>query len=121
VIERSIPTSRRADEDDLLRCREVHRSDGVALKLRGDLDLSSAPALLRKCQQLLCLPIESLTLNLGALTFIDSTGVSALVETRGAARDRGITLRLRDVPDHAYKMLSLTGVLPLFDWRARGY
>jgi anti-sigma B factor antagonist len=76
---------------------------------------------LRHCQELLCIPIESLTIDMGGVEFIDSSGISALIETRRIAQEQGVMLRLRELPDQSFKALSLVGVLDLFDWRAQSY
>jgi anti-anti-sigma factor len=51
--------------------------------------------------------------DLGSVTFMDSTGLAALIVAREAADARGIRLRLRDVPPRVLKLFTLTG---LDDW-----
>lgn len=103
------------EDDGPLRVVTAHQGDGVVVALAGDLDLSTAPSLLRRLQALVCLPIESLTLDLRDLAFLDSTGVSTLIEARRSAREHHVALRLVGLPDQARQVLDLTGVLELFD------
>jgi len=107
-----------AEDDGSLRAAVAHQGDGVVVGLAGDLDLSSAPGLLRRLQALVCLPIESLTLDLRELSFLDSTGVSTLIEARRSAREHHVALLLVGLPDQARQVLELTGVLELFDTAA---
>src|SRR5690242_3138190 len=88
-----------------LRAAAAHQGDGVVVALTGDLDLSTAPSLLRRLQALVCLPIESLTLDLRELSFLDSTGVSTLIEARRSAREHHVVLRLVGVPEQARQVL----------------
>jgi anti-anti-sigma factor len=67
------------------------------------------------CQELLGLSIESLTLDLARVTFIDSSAVSALIETRRCAIEKGVALRLVSLPAQARQVLEVTGVIDMFD------
>jgi anti-sigma B factor antagonist len=59
---------------------EYELSAGVAtLTLTGELDTVSAPWLLKMAETALNEPVEVLRINLAAVTFMDSTGLGALV------------------------------------------
>ena len=92
------------------------QDDGrVVVSMRGELDLAAAPALQRELLALVGRPVAALTLNLGDLTFLDSSGLGALYRTRLAADERAIPLRLEAVPDHVMRVLDVTAMAPLFD------
>jgi anti-sigma B factor antagonist len=93
----------------------VGNGDGVVMVLRGELDLASAPELQRELLALLDRPVGSLTLDLGGLTFLDSSGLGALYRAHQEAEEGGVTLRLQAVPDHVMQVLDVTAMASLFD------
>ena len=95
----------------------VHAGSGAVVFTRGELDLASAPAFLRRLLALLSLPIDTLGLDLAKLEFIDSTGIEALDRARMSAGERGVTFTLSSVPDQARRILALTDMLARFDVR----
>ncbi len=52
----------------------------------------------------------SLCLDLGRVTFIDSSGLGALVGALKSLRERGGHLCLANVPPHVREVLSVTGI-----------
>jgi anti-anti-sigma factor len=99
-----------------LVCAEtVHHGEGVDVYVRGDLDLASSPALIRRLLELLNLPIRSLTLNLAELDFIDSSGLAALNTIHANAEERRITFTLASIPPQALRVLELTGLSQHFN------
>lgn len=95
---------------------ETSVADGRAVvTLRGELDLASSPELLRRLHLLLDRPVTSLTLDLADLTFIDSSGLGTLCHALQEAEDQGITLTLDRVPDHARRVLEITGLTKRFN------
>jgi anti-sigma B factor antagonist len=55
-----------------------------------------------------------LIIDLGGVTFIDSTGIGALVAIRTAALDAGKDLRLRSVSARVERLLGITGLTDAF-------
>jgi anti-sigma B factor antagonist len=95
---------------------EVRREDeAVVVLLRGELDLATAPELQRELLGLLDHPCASLTLDLGELTFLDSSGLGALYRVRQAADAGSVALRLEAVPAHVMRVLDVTAMAGLFD------
>lgn len=84
----------------------------VTLSLRGDVDLNTADELLTRGIKLLadCGPGIPLIVDLGAVSFMDSSGLSALVRLRRAAQAKDTQVLLRDVPDRVSSVLRLTGL-----------
>lgn len=54
-------------------------------------------------------------LDCSGLRFIDSTGLSSLVEAHQAAADAGARLTLVEVPDHARRLMQITKIDELLD------
>ncbi len=88
---------------------------GAIVWLRGELDLAAAPDLQQHLLGILARHPASLTLDLGGLDFLDSSGLGTLYRARQAAEDQGVPLRLDAVPDHVRRVLDVTAMTPLFD------
>ena len=85
--------------------------DGVyRVALRGELDVSTAPrfnavlsdARIRRC--------HTLVVDLSELTFMDSTGLSAVLVGEMHARTRGQRFAVVRGPRHVQELFRLTGV-----------
>ena len=59
---------------------EVETASGVTLAIAGDLDLGTIPLLTQRVDGCLAKGAERLTLDLGELTFMDSSGLRLLIE-----------------------------------------
>ena len=81
----------------------------AVVRVSGELDIATVPVLadvLRGLAQ----PCDRVVLDLSALTFIDSTGLTlAVTEYRRAARD-GVELVLAGATDNVLDVLRLTGL-----------
>jgi anti-anti-sigma factor len=98
-----------------LVCETVTVDDRAVVTLRGELDLASSPELLRRLQVLITRPVSTLRLDLADLTFIDSSGLGTLCHALEDAEAQGITLGLDRVPDHARRVLEITGLTKRFN------
>jgi anti-sigma B factor antagonist len=96
------------------RCDVVYAGDHAVVAARGELDLATAPAVLREIRASLALPISGVTIDLGYVTFVDSSGVQALVTARNNAIEHGIGFRLDSVPRQARRVLETCHLLDLF-------
>src|SRR4029079_2285925 len=83
--------------------------------IRGEIDLATAPELEAKVQHAFDGDTSVMLCALEALTFIDSSGLRALVALSNQAGERGIPLMLRNVPRHAQRVLDLTGLSDFFN------
>lgn len=91
------------------------QADGVArLSVVGELDLSTAGRLSTTAQASLENGVTRMTLDLAGVSFIDSTGLGALVEIKNAAEERGAELVLQTPSDRVLEVLRLTGMLDAF-------
>ena len=80
------------------------------LYVAGEIDMATAPALRDAALQALVEHGPSLTLDLGGVTFMDSTGLHVLVGTYRRVRAHGGTFAMRHVPDIVRKLLRVTGL-----------
>jgi anti-sigma B factor antagonist len=87
----------------------------LVVTVRGEVDLATSPELESIVQQAFAVGPQSVLLDLGGLTFIDSSGLRVLVALSNDARAREAKLVLRNVPRHAERVLHLTGLAEWFD------
>jgi anti-sigma B factor antagonist len=81
---------------------------GVRMTVSGELDMYTAPKLRSRVMEVLALPLESLTLDLERVTFLDSAGLSALIGAAREAEARGVAFGLVGVPAQARRVMDLT-------------
>ncbi|MDQ1476004.1 MAG: anti-sigma factor antagonist [Actinomycetota bacterium] len=82
--------------------------------LRGEIDIASASQLRSDLEELVRASVGDIVLDCSGLTFIDSSGVAAIVFTRLALEERGDELRIANingVPARLLDILGLTEVL----------
>jgi anti-anti-sigma factor len=95
---------------------EVHeRSDSIVLALRGELDMAEAPRARRafvECAR------EGLPLiiDLRTLTFLDSMGLSALLEADLAGRDGSPHVSFVPGPENVDRVFSVVAVRDRLTW-----
>jgi anti-anti-sigma factor len=71
-------------------CVEVDQTAHVAvLRIRGELDLLTAPEVVARCLELARQGLVNLVVDATNITFIDARGVSALIEGRSAFEEKG--------------------------------
>jgi anti-anti-sigma factor len=93
----------------------VPGADRVRLRIRGELDLASAPTLDDAVAALGSSPPSLILLDLAEMTFFDSSGLRVLMRVAGRCRDFGATVRLLNLPAQARRVMELTGTLDRFD------
>lgn len=90
-------------------------ADQRTLVLRGELDMGTEAQLRDLAtEQLDAQGLTTLALDMAEVTFLDSTGVSALVDLRKQAQDRGVTVELVAVSRRAARVLTIVGLAESF-------
>lgn len=89
-------------------------ADTVQVHVAGEIDLSSSDEL----RQWIVAAIPSATVDeidvdLADVTFLDSTGIRALVLAQRAASDKGVTMRVSGARGRVESVLKITGVYDL--------
>jgi anti-sigma B factor antagonist len=82
----------------------------VVVALSGELDLETAPELARELATIDETQLERLVIDLGGVTFMDSTGLSSIVAAHRFAESNGHTLALRRGSKQVQRLFELTGV-----------
>ncbi|HEV2636687.1 MAG TPA: STAS domain-containing protein [Actinocrinis sp.] len=85
-------------------------SDGAVIALVGDLDYDSAATLRAAVATITLRPGQVLTLDLAALTFCDSSGITALVTAHHHAQTREAEMILANIPAHTDRVLRFVGL-----------
>lgn len=93
------------------------RESSALVRLSGEIDLAAVEAIETEL-----LPLEdrfqTIVLDLRGVTFLDSTGLRAIVSADARARNNGFELKIIRGPEQVQKILYLSGldkILPLVD------
>jgi anti-anti-sigma factor len=94
------------------RCEVTHDGDGVRITLEGELDIASAPALESALRGSVNgdAPSERRVVDLRGLTFMDSSGLRAILSANGAARRDGWKLQIVAGPPAVQRIFDICGV-----------
>jgi anti-anti-sigma factor len=88
---------------------DVGRDGACVIRVRGELDIESAPDLERAL--LRSRPAgERVVLDLAGLKFMDSTGLRVLLRARAVADDERWEIGMRNVPPTIRRLFDMTGV-----------
>jgi anti-sigma B factor antagonist len=87
----------------------------TVLALGGELDMAGAPAMRTAGHAALGAGCSMLVLDVTDLTFVDSTGIGTWVELLNQAHQHGQRLVLRGVSDNLKRVLTIAGLVALFD------
>ncbi|MBV9822220.1 MAG: STAS domain-containing protein [Actinobacteria bacterium] len=87
----------------------------TVVEIAGEVDLHTAGRLADRLTALLESGPRTLVVDLSSLSFLDSTGLGALVTVRNHARRSGADLRLVCVPERLLKLFRITGLHTAFE------
>ncbi|MFD4635275.1 STAS domain-containing protein [Streptomyces sp. NPDC058284] len=87
---------------------------GPVLELSGELDHRTAPDARAALRELDPRSGQQLVLDLGALTFCDSTGITVFIAARNHALAADATIALAAVPDRVRRILRIAGLDQVF-------
>jgi anti-sigma B factor antagonist len=90
---------------------EVRSENGAQLlSVTGELDLASSPALEEELERVANESPSLVIIDLRALDFMDSTGLSVLIRAHQRAQERGHEFGIVNGSRQVRRLLSLTGV-----------
>ena len=90
------------------RFETSQRSDGHLVRLFGDFDITGFKQVDDELRRLQSDGEPKLTLDLRGLTFIDSSGIRAILQAEARARGLGRRLRLLAGPERVHKVFQIT-------------
>ena len=88
--------------------------DTVVITVSGELDLATAPELREACTNAVRSSAGTVRIDVGGLTFLDSSGLSVLVETHRELEGRSASLVLHHVTDRTRRVLDVAGLGDFF-------
>ena len=93
-------------------------SNGLWLRVSGDMDVHTAPKVSNALRNVEDVPASSITLDLSGVSFLDSRGVCALVQAAIRARDNGhrLTILTSRPVEHMIDLCGLRDKLPIAEW-----
>jgi anti-sigma B factor antagonist len=91
---------------------QVVEGDRVSVKVTGDIDLATADKVGEALTEALAKG-TAVWVDLSAVTFLDSTGIRALVQAHRKASGQGTNLYVHGAQQWVAKVLEVTGVGPL--------
>ena len=98
----------------------VSSRDGALACLYGQIDIDSSPAVRDRLLALLNAPHpNAVTIDLSAVTHIDSSGVATLIEALKIARAHKTEMRLQGLHHRLRRLFAITGILSLFNGSSR--
>lgn len=87
---------------------ELRSEGGMVVKLAGRLDLLSASEVKQQLARIIAEGQRRIVVDLDGVTFVDSSGLGALISGLKAARQAGGDLRIARPPEQARVILDLT-------------
>jgi anti-sigma B factor antagonist len=100
-----------------LAVAELREGSTVRLYLRGELDMATRPKVERALRRAEDSGAAVIEIDLGGLTFMDSSGVHIALEARDRAHRRGHVLLLLQGAEAVQRIFALTGTEHLFNPR----
>lgn len=95
-------------------CAITRAADTVVVSPSGDIDMKAAPELRQVLQRAVAVPeVRQIEVDMGQVTFLDSSGLGVLVASYRAAEERGISLRLRELRPMVRMVLEVTNLVDL--------
>jgi anti-anti-sigma factor len=89
-------------------------NDATTLKVSGDVDVANADQFRSAAIEACAACGETLRIDLGSVTFMDSTGLGALVFVRNHAASVGVAIVLQNVPARVVRIMEITGLTAAF-------
>jgi len=86
----------------------ISEHEGVRLRAFGSLDLATQPLLETQIEELLESGVRTLTLDLRAVTFMDSSGVRLVLRWNAAAQSGGFQFWVIPGPPQVQRVFELT-------------
>lgn len=94
----------------------VDEGSATRLVLTGEIDVSVAAKLMTYAEQLVATGPTAITVDLSGATFLDSSGVGALVSMTNAAADAGLgAVQLKPGPRNVMRVIEIVGLLDVFE------
>ena len=104
------PPGRGPDDEASFRCEVVPERDAVRVRAIGSLDMATASVLEQRLEALRDAGFRRLIVDLGGLSFMDSTGLKLALKWHAAARQDGFEIGFAPGPPDVQRVFELTGM-----------
>lgn len=97
---------------------EATRGASTVLRVGGDIDLNSAPGLSARIEAIQSRGVTAVIVDLGGVSFLDSSAIGVLVRAHQALTDAGGGLTVvspRSAISNVFRIARLDEVLPVVD------
>jgi anti-sigma B factor antagonist len=89
-------------------------SSGPVVRIAGEVDIQTSPLLDEHLRRVLGEGVSSLVVDLGAVSFLDSTGLSVLIASLKRCEAAGGTLRVVSAEPNVRRVFEVTGLTDVF-------
>ena len=89
--------------------------DAATVRIKGELDCYTAPRLRSALVTLVEDGVRHVTLDIGGVEFVDSTGLSVMVGGMKRLRDQGGGMVVKSPTDATRKLFEITGLTTVLD------
>ena len=96
---------------------DVTTGADTVVTIRGDLDLGAAATLVGAIDEIFAESPSSVTLDLAGITFLDSSGLGALLTLHARCQSAGIAFSAINPPAQVCRVLELTNLTEMFNFR----
>jgi anti-sigma B factor antagonist len=96
-------------------CEVLGIDDRTVVIIRGEVDLATAPRVLQHLRSALALPPAGLAVDVGGVTFMDSSGVHMLLTMRKAAAEQHVPFILVSITEQIRRVLEVCNLSELFE------
>lgn len=105
-----MPDNAEPFHSQLLHIDADYLGSGVIIVLEGEFDLTSTTQFWTHIRQVFVTPATSITVDARGVTFIDSTGLGALLRARAEADELGVAFRVSASSPMLDRVAQLAGV-----------
>jgi anti-sigma B factor antagonist len=95
-------------------CEARHDGDRLRLVIAGEFDLESSTIVRATLHEHLRDDVRSVVVDLGDVTFMDSSGLHVVIDEGRAAVARGVAFAIAPGPPPVQRIFSITGTADLF-------
>lgn len=89
----------------------------ATVTISGDLDLGAVGTVVNAIEEIVATSPSSVTLDLAGVTFLDSSGLGALLTLHARCQSEGIAFSAINPPAQVCRVLELTKLTELFNFR----
>ncbi len=88
--------------------------DRALMTVVGDVDLATASMILNRVERLFREPVTDLVVDFAKVTFLDSSGIAALIKAHTTAEEHDATFTLASASPEVRRILRSTGLAERF-------